>query len=408
MTVSSEDRARLRAAWTRHCDALKEVADEVIDGQLGDPRDGAEMAELLRSVARIGMLSLQHRLDFNDPDFPLFLRQMDDRYRYGGPDNNIGYFMASLRGDATYRVRGNNSGGCVNIGQLWHDEIDMDEAGTFELTVSANKTAGNWTPIAADLAGDTAIPDQYPLAGGGLSIRRYDWDWDLDRPPGWLSIERVDKDAPAYPQPLTAERLAGQIDNATKLFLAAARWWNRRAANVRAENPVNEITPPSTVPPGVKNFKVPISGNKAWLYYGIICFDLSEDEAILIETDLPDGPYWSFTLYNMWWEAPDIMNRQTSVNARQAHIDADGKARFVISRRDLGVPNWLDSGEARRGFLHYRWFRPDQQLPAPTSRLLKIGDVQRHLPQDHPRIDQAARRTTLSRRREQLAKRYQR
>ncbi|WP_347270295.1 DUF1214 domain-containing protein [Rhizorhabdus histidinilytica] len=410
MAIGTEEREKLRAAWNGHCDALKQVASEAIDGVLGDPADGGELAELLRSIARLAAMSLQHRLDFNDPDFPLFLRQMDDRYRYGGPDNNIAYFMAALRGNATYRLRGNNGGEgrSVNIGRLWHDDIATAANGDFEVIVSAEEHPGNWTPIAPGLAGDTSVPDQYPTAGNGITVRRYDWDWDRDLPPGWLTIERIDPDAPAYPPALSADRLADQIANATRLFLAAARWWNQRAANVRADNPANIITPPSTEPPGVRNFKPPMSGGKAWLYYGIICLDLAEDEAILIETDLPDGPYWSFTLYNMWWEAPDIMNRQTSLNARQAHVDGDGKARFVISARDPGVPNWLDTGGARRGFLHYRWFRPDQAIPTPVSRLLKVDAVRGALPADHPAVDAHARRATLSKRREQLARRFQR
>jgi hypothetical protein len=410
MAISAEEREALHTAWNGHCDALRQVAGEAIDGALGDPADGQELAELLRSIARIAAMSLQHRLDFNNPDFPQFLRQMDDRFRYGDPDNNIGYFLATLRGDATYRLRGNNGGEgrSINIGRLWHGDIATDDHGDFEVIVSAEAHPGNWTPIGADLQGDETIPEQYPTAGNGLTVRRYDWDWDRDLPPGWLTIERIDPDAPDYPPPLSPAGLAGQITNATSLFLAAARWWNRRAANVRADNPANLITPPSTEPPGVRDFEPPMTGGKPWLYYGIICLDLAEDEAILIETDLPDGPYWSFTLYNMWWEAPDIMNRQTSLNDRQSHIDSDGRARFVISARDPGVPNWLDTGGMRRGFLHYRWFRPDQAVPTPTSRLMKIAEVRNALPADHPEVDAEARRATLSKRRAQLAKRFQR
>ena len=252
------------------------------------------------------------------------------------------------------------------------------------------------------------FPNNIRWRAVGLNIRRYDWDWDRDLPPGWLSVERIDPDAPAYPPALSANRFAAQLENATRLALAACRWWNQRAANVRQDSPINIITPPSTSPPGVKNFQPPMTGGKPWLYYGIICFDLDEDEAILIETDQPDGAYWSFTLYNMWWESPDIMNRQTSLNQNQAHIDADGKARFVISARDPGVPNWLDTGPARRGFLHYRWFRPDEKVPVPTSRVIKTADVRAAMPTDHPTIDLAARKAAISKRREQLAKRFQR
>jgi hypothetical protein len=405
--ISENDRAKLRAAWNAHCDALKMVADEAIDGRLGDPRDGDEMAELLRSVGRMSAMCLQQRLDFNDPDFPLFFRQMDDRYRYGGPDLNISYFNSALRGDATYRVRGNNQGRTVNIGRLWEDTLKTDPDGTFEVLVSAHETPGNWTPIPADLHGDTLVTEQYPLPGQGLTIRRYDWDWDRDLQPGWLTIERVDAAAPADPPRLTSPRLAEQIENATRLFVATARWWNQRAANIRADHPPNVITAPSTVPPGVRNYKTPVNNEKPWLYYGVLPFDLNEDQAILIETDLPDGPYWSFTLYNVWWESPDIMNRQTAVNARQAHLDPDGKARFVISARDPGVPNWLDTGGSKRGFLFYRWFRPEQKLPTPSARVLPVAAVRGKLPAGHPHVDAAARRAMLAKRREQLAKRFQ-
>jgi len=59
MSISDQERARLRAAWTGHCAALQQAADDVIDGRLGDPRDGDEMAELLRSVARMAAMCLE-------------------------------------------------------------------------------------------------------------------------------------------------------------------------------------------------------------------------------------------------------------------------------------------------------------------------------------------------------------
>ncbi|MFD2580382.1 hypothetical protein ACFSTD_21000 [Novosphingobium colocasiae] len=105
----------------------------------------------------------------------------------------------------------------MNIGMLWDENITADDDGTFEVTVSAKEQPGNWTPIPADLRGDTHIPEIYPAAGS-FNIRRYDWDWDSDLAPGWLSIERVDEQAPAYPAALEAGQFAAQIENATRLF----------------------------------------------------------------------------------------------------------------------------------------------------------------------------------------------
>jgi hypothetical protein len=207
---------------------------------------------------------------------------------------------------------------------------------------------------------------------------------------------------------LDGKILAGQIANATQLLNAAGRWWIQRAARVREQHLPNVITPPSTTPPGVINFKTPASAGKPWLYYGIIAYDLNGDDAIIIETDQPDGDYWSFTLYNTWWESPDIMNRQTSLNQNQAYVDADGKVRFVIAPKDPGAPNWLDTGNGRRGFLHYRWFRPDQSIPEPVAQLIKLSDVRQSLPEGHPEISAERRKVILSGRREQLAKKFQR
>ena len=41
----------------------------------------------------------------------------------------------------------------------------------------------------------------------------------------------------------------------------------------------------------------------------------------------------------------DWVNRQSSLNDAQAHIDSDGRFRAVISQQDPGVPNWLDKGD---------------------------------------------------------------
>src|SRR5215212_5291389 len=99
--ISEYDRASLRDAWTGYCDVLRKEGEDIINGVSGDPESPQELAEALRAVARIGIMSLQHRRDFNGPDFPTFFRTMDDRYKYGGPDAHSSYRTATLRGGGT-------------------------------------------------------------------------------------------------------------------------------------------------------------------------------------------------------------------------------------------------------------------------------------------------------------------
>src|ERR1700688_98149 len=59
--IDENERATLGKAWTEYCDALRLEGERIIAGEAGDARDGNELAEALRAVARIGIMSLQHR-----------------------------------------------------------------------------------------------------------------------------------------------------------------------------------------------------------------------------------------------------------------------------------------------------------------------------------------------------------
>jgi hypothetical protein len=60
-------------------------------------------------------------------------------------------------------------------------------------------------------------------------------------------------------------------------------------------------------------------------------------------------------------------------------LDADRFFRAVISARDPGVHNWLDTSGYRRGAIQGRWFGADS-TPTPAIRKLKIGEVRAALP----------------------------
>lgn len=409
--IDPTDREALRVAWQAYCDTLREEGERIISGDAGDARDPQELAEALRAVARIGIMSLQHRMDFNDPDFPVFFRALDDRYKYGAPDAHITYLQATVRGDATYRIHAEHHGRIFNVNPrwnqnvaLWSPRLEPNADGSYDVTVSAAQQPGNWLEIDPAYRGHEGVPDNFPMADGGIVVRSYYMDWQDERPPGFFHIERVDAAAPAYPAPLTPSRFAAQLRGATELLRKAARWWIARSVNVRRQSVPNEMARPNPVPPGVTNWKAP---QNTPINYGTCCWDLGPDEALYIESELPDGPHWSFQIVNAWWEAPDQQNRQASIGHLQAHIDADGRFRGVVAHQDPGVPNWLDTGESRRGFLWYRWFQPREKQPVPVCRVVKFGELRGLFPGDHPLLDPATRKAQLAVRRAHLARRFQ-
>jgi hypothetical protein len=79
----------------------------------------------------------------------------------------------------------------------------------------------------------------------------------------------------------------------------------------------------------------------------------------------------------------DFVNHQTSLTADQAQVDPDGMLRFVISERDPGVANWLETTGHPRGYLQIRWQRTAREFtPAdgPQVEKVRIDDLAQKLP----------------------------
>ena len=64
-------------------------------------------------------------------------------------------------------------------------------------------------------------------------------------------------------------------------------------------------------------------------------------------------------LHNRWMETLDYVHHQATLNCHSAQVEADGSVRFVIARRDPGLPNWLDTAGHERGTVGVRWVGPN-------------------------------------------------
>ena len=83
---------------------------------------------------------------------------------------------------------------------------------------------------------------------------------------------------------------------------------------------------------------------------------------------------------NELYDTLDWYNNQTSLNDSQSHPDADGVLRYVLSARDPGVPNWLDTMGYARGLVQERWMNCSSS-PVPTVRKVPLADIRKYL---HP------------------------
>jgi hypothetical protein len=100
----------------------------------------------------------------------------------------------------------------------------------------------------------------------------------------------------------------------------------------------------------------------------------------------------------------DWSNNQSSLNDSQARVDSDGTLRVVVSARDPGVPNWIDTAGYPQGLVQGRWFGCGE-APVPSARKLAIGEVRGAIPTSTPVVTPGQREQQIRERRSALQQR---
>ncbi|MEM7412041.1 MAG: hypothetical protein AAF430_17570 [Myxococcota bacterium] len=387
--------AALEGSLERLADAVRD-AGQFVRGHLwyGSER---EQAEAHRHVVRALVSALESKA-LTDPDFPDFA-ELDPRSK-GGMDNpDQRYLGASLRGDAVYRVFGDRGSSrrldftlygedelSKSISTLTTDALVVDDDGGFEVFIGGAPREHNWL---ASRPGTVR-----------LLVRQIHSDWSTETP-GSIHIDRVDGERPTYP-PFSPAIMAERLDDATTTFARNVRRWPEFSrTRLHALLPENALTPPrDTGTEGGLSGRLMVGGH----------YELADDEALWITTWPSDAAYQGIQLGHHWWESLDYANRQVSLTADQAHRSSDGAFHFVVSARDPGVANWLDTEGFRRGVVMLRYdglgldALPEDEHP--VARRVPLDALWSLLPADEPRLGPEERAAAVAERRRHVQARF--
>jgi hypothetical protein len=134
-----------------------------------------------------------------------------------------------------------------------------------------------------------------------------------------------------------------------------------------------------------------------WYHEGI--FELSEDEALIVEARLPAGcDYFSWSLTDRMLVTLDWTHAQTSLNRTQAGVDDDGVLRVVVAKSDPGIRNWMDTTGYDTGVLQCRAMG-SAEPPSISTHVTTLTSVLDHLPASTQRVTPAERHQALQERR---------
>jgi hypothetical protein len=342
------------------------------------PEDPAYRADIYRQT--MTSLSYGYFMYFHaDAEHPDWAPLWNPVYTLQPNPDDI-YVQSPIRGDLTYRVSGNR-GTCKILSFTTqaalsgtydeppqpngHNEVDDTDLGLelgqdFEVIFSAERPAGytgKWAPI-------------HPNAGGMfVRYRMYDWANEVDPV---LSIECLD---PVPPKPrLSPEEIVHRIQEMAKFPARKTKQY------FRLQNAVKEAVGFNVFQP------VRMPGALVKQTYWPACFQLEEDEALIIETEIPvRAPYWNIQLNDPYFNALEYVYRLSSTNGAMAKLSSDGKFRAVIALTDPGVPHWLDPAGYKEGGIYGRWYDCDSE-PLPTITRVKLADLRNHLPSDTPTV----------------------
>jgi hypothetical protein len=335
-------------------------------------------------------LSQAYTLHFSDdPQRPTFFSLLNPIIKSAAPNPDYMYRLAFIDDVGTYRVegtRGTNLFTQMGIGSGLIGVDDVPGPPMLSLELDDDLTVGpdgSFSFLISPERPEGYEGDWFKLEKGArtVNIREASYDW-LNERDGIFTIVRLDA-ALQYLRWSEAEiahqleRMSGFADRYARIFVQFVR-------NLE-QNPVNTVT--------LHDWSG-IGGLKGQSYYEGL-FEIAEDEALILETEIPEtAKYWSVLLADRIFNTIEWDKCQSSLNAHQARLDSDGKFRAVISIGDPGVHNWLETAGRTQGVVQGRWYKASS-APVPQLKRVKLAEVRDHLPADTLAFSEQDRREQL-------------
>ncbi|HEY9564526.1 MAG TPA: hypothetical protein VIR30_12220 [Nocardioides sp.] len=330
-----------------------------------------ELAEGYDYLAGSIRSSLQMAFDY-DLEHPVLINPTHQYARQGLDNPDAIYFNAYLADGASYVVSGRRGtttdlsfqvmdGGYTETGHpktlaAFDDrELEVAEDGTFEWRFG---------------------PELGIRKGSTLIIREVYDDWNTEER-GTIRIQRLDTAG----QPRGAfsqDRVAKRYGVAAKMLVGRVKTWFAFPEWFTYKEPVNTLTVPKSTPGGL-----------ASQFSSIGHYSLGEDEAMVVRVPVcADAPYQAIQIGSKWYVSTDYEHHQTSLTAAQSVADG-GFFTYVISERDPGLANWLETTGHDKGVTMLRWQRLARELTAedgPQVEVVAFDSLAQRADLDHQRV----------------------
>jgi hypothetical protein len=364
------------AAFDELIAALQLIRDGYVlnDERFTDPLD---VVEGYRYVGQL--LSAASEFFFEaDPDHPRFASIVSPARKLQGDNPDAIYHYARISGSRSYRIFGRVDKECYTsftihgrapdgalagplLGDVNDRQFQIDQDGSYSLTLSATEQPGNWLRLDPD-AYCVIVRSYFQL---GTSAQN---DMEVSVRIGIETIEDLDP-PPPLSDDVFSERMQEGIAFLRQTTLGQSLPSTPSAVPFVAQEP-NSLP----VPFSFRDSGLPVPG-AADIFYASGRWRLEPDQALVMTGTLPSCPFANVMLWNRHMQTLEYRSRRSSLNQSQIQQEPDGSYRIVIAHKDPGVPNWLDCEGHRSGTIFWRFLLPETDPTRTECEVLPIGDV---------------------------------
>ena len=349
--------------WEDFCDELKAAGSIVSEQELDKPI--LDKVEGYRYLTRLLRLALDMALEKSDPYFPEFYSLSHETAKIGADNPDNLYQNASIDGLLRYRVWGNKGsvhylsfgtkanryaedGTMATTGELDSEKIDFDKDGNFEIILKQDSEQKNWLPMEPD---------------SNLLIVRQSFLDKTKEVPASINIECINTNK--KPPALSKENLNQGLKKTVNFIKGTATTF-KTWTNIFEENP-NKFS-------SIDQSMFQKAGGDPNIYYLHGYWELKDDQGLLVKTKIPICDYWNFQLNNFWMESLDYRYFDICLNNANAKLEPDGSLLILISRKDVGFNNWVDTAHHSSGTMLLRWVN-SSSFPVPETQLINLKDL---------------------------------
>jgi hypothetical protein len=333
-------------AWEEFCDQLKLAGANLM--YPGTPRDAFQQAEGVRYLTRLTRAGLEAFVEYSDPAFPVLRHMVHETVKMGADNPDNIYLNAQISGQYEYRITGKRNsidyigfytqngnygttGGLAPCGKIEDRELILEPDGSFEIILSKIPKGKNWLKIEEETT---------------LAMVRQTFGDRSKEVAASLKIENLD--GRKAPDPLTPKKVDEGLKTASMFVAGAPLLFARWVQGFQKHT--NRLP----------QFDAAVSnaaGGDASIIYYHSHWKLKEDEMLLIEVRPPDCDTWNFQLNNYWMESLDYRYYTICINKAGAKPEPDGSIKVIVSHRDPGHPNWIETCGHHEGTMCWRWYR---------------------------------------------------